>query len=81
MKLTKEDAIYGGVAERVWITYKKKADIFVRSFEIRVELLTGAGIGLVFSDKSFKIYDATPSYFINFIQKLGEEVIKYENEL
>jgi hypothetical protein len=80
MKMTKEDAIYGGSAERIYITYKKKADFFIRKFEIRCEILTGAGIGLLFSDRYFKTYNLTPSYFIDFLKKIEKEVKKYENE-
>jgi hypothetical protein len=40
MIIDKPDNIYGGITQRIWVSYRK-ADIFVRKFEINTEVLIG----------------------------------------
>ena len=80
MKINKNDEIYGGKWERVWIKYRKVADLYIRYFEINVELITGAGISLHFSSKDFITYNLVPDYFLNTLKKIEQEVKEYENK-
>ena len=77
MKINKYDGAYGGKWERVWIKYRKVADLYIRYFEINVELITGAGISLHFSERDFKTYNLVPGYFLNTLKKIEQEVQKY----
>ena len=80
MKINKEDEIYGGKWEKTWIKYKKVANFFVRYFEIRAELSTGAGIGLLFSEKYFKTYNFVPDDFLEILKKIEKGVKEDEDK-
>jgi hypothetical protein len=77
MKIDRENSIY---AERIWVGMKK-AELFIRKFEIRVELRVRAGIGFLFSDKSFHTYFLIHGDLLLFLKKLEKELKNYENDV